>query len=233
MDQEGTAGRATPKGWRRLLLRTPLLVYRLHLGGLLGRRFPLLTHTGRRSGLRRQTDLQQFLRAAAFAARKHRHQRRKDAEASPYINHALEVASILAGEGGVTDPLTLVAAVLHDTLEDTETTPEELAAAFDPAIRDLVQELTDDKRLPKAERKARQAAVAPQLSGRAKLIRIADKIANVRDVTHHPPAHWDLGRRRDYLAWSEAVLAGCRGLSPALEACFEETVREGRRILGA
>ncbi len=178
------------------------------------------------------TDLQQFLRAAAFAARKHQHQRRKDAEASPYINHSLEVAAILAGEGGITDALTLVGAVLHDTLEGTETTPEELAATFGPAIRDLVQELTDDKRLPKAERKTRQAATATHLSDRAKLIRIADKIANVRDVTHHPPAHWDLKRRRDYLGWTETVLAGCRGLSRALEACYEETLREGRTILG-
>jgi guanosine-3',5'-bis(diphosphate) 3'-pyrophosphohydrolase len=178
------------------------------------------------------TDLQLLLRAAAFAARKHQHQRRKDAEASPYINHALEVAAILAVEGAVTDPLTLTAAVLHDTLEDTETNPEELAAAFGPAMRDLVQELTDDKRLPKAERKARQAASATHLSDRAKLIRIADKIANVRDVTHHPPAHWDLGRRRDYLDWTEGVLSGCRGLSPALEACYGEALREGRRILG-
>jgi hypothetical protein len=107
------------------------------------------------------TDLQDFLRAAAFAARKHRLQKRKDAEASPYINHPLEVAAILAGEGGVTDPVTLVAAVLHDTLEDTETTPEDLATAFSPTVRDLVQELTDDKRLPKPERKARQVAGAP------------------------------------------------------------------------
>jgi guanosine-3',5'-bis(diphosphate) 3'-pyrophosphohydrolase len=178
------------------------------------------------------TDLQDFLRAAAFAARKHQHQRRKDVEASPYINHPLEVAAILGEEGGVTDPLTLTAAVLHDTLEDTETTPEELAAAFGPTIRDLVLELTDDKRLPRAERRARQAATATRLSGRAKLIRIADKIANVRDVTHHPPARWDLQRRREYLDWAEAVLAGCRGLSRPLEACYEEALREGRRLLG-
>jgi (p)ppGpp synthase/HD superfamily hydrolase len=177
------------------------------------------------------TDLQDFLRAAMFAARKHRMQRRKDAEASPYINHPLEVAAILAGEGGVTDVLTLVAAVLHDTLEDTETTPEELAATFGPAIRDVVQEVTDDKRLPKAERKTRQAAGAAQLTDRAKLIRIADKIANVRDVTHHPPAHWDLRRRLDYLLWTEAVVAGCRGVNPALEALYDRVLRDGSAVL--
>jgi guanosine-3',5'-bis(diphosphate) 3'-pyrophosphohydrolase len=177
------------------------------------------------------TDLQQFLRATAFAARKHQHQRRKDAEALPYINHPLEVAAILAEVGGVRDPLTLMAAVLHDTLEDTETTLEELAAAFGPEVRDLVQEVTDDKRLPKAERKTRQARTGSHLSDRAKLIRIADKIANVHDVAHHPPVHWDLKRRQTYLVWTGEVVAGCRGVNPRLEAAYDEALREGRSIL--
>ena len=177
------------------------------------------------------TDLQDFLRAAAFAAGKHRLQKRTDADASPYINHPIEVAAILANDGEVTDPVTLVAAVLHDTLEDTKTTPEELATTFSPTIRDLVQELTDDKRLPKPERKARQVAGAPRLSARAKLIRIADKMANVRDVTHHPPAHWDLARRQGYLDWAEQVVAGCRGVNPRLEAACDHVLREGRAML--
>jgi guanosine-3',5'-bis(diphosphate) 3'-pyrophosphohydrolase len=177
------------------------------------------------------SELPEFLRAAAFAARKHRLQRRKDAEASPYINHPIEVAALLAEEGGVTDATTLTAAVLHDTLEDTETTPAELAREFGPAIRDLVLEVTDDKRLPKAERKSLQASGASRLSARAKLIRIADKLANVRDIIHHPPAHWELERRRAYLEWTEAVVAGCRGISPSLEACYDRALREGREIL--
>jgi len=150
------------------------------------------------------TDLQDFLRAASFAARKHRLQKRKDVEASPYINHPIEVAAILANDGDVTDPVTLVAAVLHDTLEDTKTTPEELANAFSPTIWDLVQELTDDKRLPKPERKARQVAGAPHLSARAQLIRIADKMATsgtsptIRQPTGTLPAgrHTSTGRNR-------------------------------------
>jgi guanosine-3',5'-bis(diphosphate) 3'-pyrophosphohydrolase len=178
------------------------------------------------------TELQAFLHAAAFAARKHRQQRRKDAEASPFINHPIEVALLLAREGGVTDPATLTAAVLHDTLEDTETTPAELAREFGPVVRDLVLEVTDDQRLPKAERKALQAAGAPRLSEKAKRIRIADKIANVRDVTHHPPAHWDLARRRAYLDWTETVVAGCRGSSTPLEALYDQILQEGRAALG-
>jgi guanosine-3',5'-bis(diphosphate) 3'-pyrophosphohydrolase len=179
------------------------------------------------------TDLQEFLCAAAFAARKHRLQKRKDADASPYINHPIEVAAILASDGGVTDVMTLAAAVLHDTLEDTETTPAELAREFGPAIRDLVQEMTDDRRLPKAIRKAVQVAGAPHLSARAKLIRIADKIANVRDVTHHPPAHWDIARRREYLDWTAQVIAGCRGASAALETLYDRVLQEAWVALGA
>jgi len=179
------------------------------------------------------TALQDFLRAAAFAARKHRLQKRKDVEASPYINHSIEVAAILANDGDVTDPVTLVAAVLHDTLEDTKTTREELATAFAPAIRDLVKELTDDKGFLKPERKARQVSGAPHLSARAKLIRIADKIANVRDVTHHPPAHWDIPRRLAYLDWTTQVVAGCRGTNPRLEAVYDTVLHEGRASLGS
>lgn len=102
------------------------------------------------------------------------------------------------------------------------------AAAFGPAVRAIIEEVTDDKQLVKAERKARQAAGAPRLSDRAKAIRIADKIANVRDVTHHPPAHWDLARRRAYLEWTAAVVVGCRGVNPALEACYDQALAEGR-----
>ena len=179
------------------------------------------------------TDLQQLLRAVAFAAQKHRDQRRKDAEASPYINHPVDVAALLAEMGGVADTVTLMAAVLHDTLEDTETTPEELATTFGAAIRDLVLEVTDDKRLPRAERKALQAAGASRLSDRAKLIRLADKIANVRDVIHHPPAHWDRARRCAYLDWTETVVAGCRGVDAVIEARYDRVLQEGRVALGA
>jgi guanosine-3',5'-bis(diphosphate) 3'-pyrophosphohydrolase len=132
----------------------------------------------------------------------------------------------------VTDGLTLAAAVLHDTLEDTETTPAELAREFGPAIRGLVEEVTDDRRLPKTDRKAAQAAGAPHLSARAKLIRIADKIANVRDVTHHPPAHWDIVRRREYLDWTAQVIAGCRGASAVLETLYDRVLQEGRAAFG-
>jgi (p)ppGpp synthase/HD superfamily hydrolase len=173
-----------------------------------------------------------LLKALVFSAAQHRDQRRKDREASPYINHPIEVASVLANVGGVSEITTLVAAILHDTIEDTQTMPEEIEGRFGPEIRLLVEEVSDDKRLLKAERKRLQIEHAPSLSRRAKLIKLADKICNVRDVTHRPPAHWPLERRREYLDWTERVVAGCRGASPRLEQEYDRVLREGRALLG-
>ncbi|MGH8546883.1 MAG: HD domain-containing protein [Gammaproteobacteria bacterium] len=172
-----------------------------------------------------------ILRAIDFAARKHRDQRRKDEEASPYINHPISVSLLLAEIGEITDPEVLSAAILHDTLEDTDTTPEELEAAFGMRIRKLVEEVTDDKRLPKAERKQRQIDHACQLSPDAVLIKLGDKISNVLDVTHSPPTDWDLQRRREYLDWAEAVVNNCSAVNSDLLIYFAQALEEGRRRL--
>jgi guanosine-3',5'-bis(diphosphate) 3'-pyrophosphohydrolase len=174
-----------------------------------------------------------LLHTLHFAADKHRDHRRKGEEASPYINHLIEVAELLAQDGGVTDLITLQAALLHDTLEDTQTTSEELEIHFGREVRCIVEEVTDDKRLPKAERKQRQILHAARLSPRAKLVKLADKISNVRGIIHIPPANWPLTRKQEYLAWAEQVIAGCRGSNPGLEKIFDDLVREGRRVLGS
>ena len=173
-----------------------------------------------------------LLGALHFAADRHRDQRRKGAEASPYINHPIEVAEILARVGGVRDLVTLQAAILHDTLEDTETTPEELAAAFGVEVLRVVEEVTDDKKLPKAERKRLQVEHSPHLSDRAKLVKLADKIANVRSVALAPPPDWTWERRSGYLDWTEQVVAGCRGCNEALERYYDQVLGEGRSHLG-
>ena len=174
-----------------------------------------------------------LLRALHFAADKHRDQRRKGEEASPYVNHLIEVAELLAREGRVTDLISLQAAILHDTLEDTQTTVEELEVMFGFEVRHLVEEMTDDKRLPKAERKRLQIEHAPELSARAKVIKLADKISNILGIIQTPPAGWSLERRREYLDWSDQVVAGCRGHNAALENLYAKTVVEGRRVLDA
>lgn len=168
-----------------------------------------------------QSDLALVIAAAAFAAERHRHQRRKDAEASPYINHPLTLAAILVGEGQVEDAEVIAAALLHDTVEDTETSLEELEARFGPRVAGIVAEVTDDKALPKAERKALQVSRAAHKSSGAKLVKLADKIANLRDLATSPPHDWPEQRRRDYVLWSAEVVHGLRGSNAALEAAFD------------
>lgn len=173
-----------------------------------------------------------LLKAVKFAAEKHRDQRRKGVESSPYINHPIQVAELITRVGDVDDLAVLVAAILHDTVEDTETTFEEIETAFGLEIRDMVAEVTDDKSLPKAERKKRQVEHTTRMSDRAKLIKIADKICNVRDVAHSPPEEWDMQRRIDYLKWAGQVVDGCRGTNQHLERYFDETLARGNEALG-
>ncbi len=168
------------------------------------------------------------LRAAAFAAHKHRDQRRKDAAASPYINHPITVARILVEEGGVSDPIVLAAALLHDTIEDTDTTFEELCSEFDDAVASIVLEVTDDKTLPKQRRKDLQVEHAPHLSREAKLVKLADKIANLRDLVHAPP-DWPAQRKREYFDWAATVVAGLRGVNYGLEAAADAILIERDR----
>jgi guanosine-3',5'-bis(diphosphate) 3'-pyrophosphohydrolase len=168
-----------------------------------------------------EQELALLFRALAFAAHKHRDQRRKDAEASPYINHPIALAEALAGEGGVSDVEVLAAALLHDTIEDTDTSLEELKREFGGRIAGIVMEVTDDQALPKAERKRLQIERAAGLSTGAKLVKLADKICNLRDVADRPPAKWDLQRRQEYFEWAKRVIDGVRGANPALEAAFD------------
>lgn len=167
------------------------------------------------------TQTRKVFQALAFAAHKHRDQRRKDAGASPYINHPIALADILVNEGGVTDHIVLCAAILHDTIEDTETTYEELVGAFGREIADVVAEVTDDKSLDKAERKLLQIEHAAHASPRAKLVKLSDKTCNLRDIVTTPPADWSDERRREYFDWAKNVVAGVRGTNAALEAAFD------------
>lgn len=147
-----------------------------------------------------------ILKATEFAARKHRDQRRKDDSASPYINHPIALASILSIEGGVTDEVVLAAALLHDTIEDTDTAESELVENFGEEVAQVVVQVTDDKTLPKAERKRLQIEHAAKISYRARLVKLADKIANIRDVAHSPPKDWPLERRQEYFDWAKKVV---------------------------
>lgn len=163
----------------------------------------------------------------AFAADKHRNQRRKDADASPYINHPIALADVLANEGDIEDENVLVADVLHDTIEDTETTTNELIRWFGKDVAAIVSEVTDDKSLPKAQRKRLQVEHASHASSEAKLVKLADKICNLRDIAANPPEDWTAERKRDYFDWAKSVVDGLRGIHPVLENVFDEAYKAG------
>ena len=163
-----------------------------------------------------------ILRAAKFAADAHRDQRRKDRNASPYINHPLALADILANEGGITDPDVIVAALLHDVVEDTDTHITDVHAKFGMAVASIVAEVTDDTSLDSAERKRLQVVKAASKSDQAKLVKLADKTCNLRDIVSAPPVDWAVERRIAYFDWAKDVVEGLRGVNPALERAFDD-----------
>ncbi|XP_052664586.1 guanosine-3',5'-bis(diphosphate) 3'-pyrophosphohydrolase MESH1 [Harpia harpyja] len=172
------------------------------------------------------SDAARLLEAADFAAGKHKEQRRKDPEGTPFINHPIAVARILASEAGVTDIVVLQAALLHDTVEDTDTAFSEIEERFGEEVRRVVEEVTDDKALPKAERKRLQIERAPASSPRAKLVKLADKLHNLRDLNRCTPQGWSPQRVQEYFQWAARVVAGLRGTSPPLEAGLQRLFEE-------
>ena len=169
-----------------------------------------------------QSETQFILKALSFAANKHRHQVRKGSEPIPYINHPIALADLLVRTANISDPVTIAAALLHDTVEDTNTSFQELEAEFGPEISQLVAELTDDKNLLKEERKRLQVEHAPSLSPRARDVKLADKICNLRDIVKDPPAKWSLERKQQYFAWAKEVVDKIRDKNAKLEKAFDE-----------
>ncbi len=172
-----------------------------------------------------------LLEALQFATVKHRHQRRKNSEAVPYINHPIEVATTLWKVGGIREITTLMAALLHDTLEDTDATEQEILEQFGKEVLSLVEEVTDDKNLSKQQRKLKQIETAPNKSIAAKQIKLADKICNIYDIAHSPPCDWSLERRQEYLDWTMKVIAGLRGTNSALETHYDTILSQARATI--
>jgi (p)ppGpp synthase/HD superfamily hydrolase len=170
--------------------------------------------------------IQQVLDAASFAAEKHARQRRKGTAAEPYLNHLIEAAQLVSGALTEPDINLVIAALLHDTVEDTGTTRAELVERFGTDVADLVAELTDDKSLDKLERKRVQVERAPNLSVRSQTIKLADKISNLRSILVSPPVDWDFERQSEYFAWARRVVEGFREPNPALKAEFDRTLQQ-------
>jgi guanosine-3',5'-bis(diphosphate) 3'-pyrophosphohydrolase len=173
-------------------------------------------------------DLKRIFEALLFAAEKHKNQRRKDSESTPYINHPISVAYYLSKYCEVLDTEVLIAGILHDTLEDTETTPLEIEEKFGPGVLRLVQEVTDDKSLPKEVTRDLQVKTIRDRSPGAKLIRIADKISNITDILKAPPMSWDSKKKVDYLNWTERVVRKIKGINTCLERLYDERLKKAR-----
>lgn len=176
-----------------------------------------------------EAAMARLLRAATFAARVHATHRRKGSSAEPYVNHVLEVAQILAAHGAPEEAI--LAGLLHDTVEDSDKDPEpitheRLVLEFGALVAGVVAEATDDKSLPKEVRKALQVRQAAKKTDAAKMLKLADKISNLRAIAASPPAGWDHARRLEYVGWAGRVAAGLRGVNPALDALFDATYRD-------
>ena len=178
------------------------------------------------------TDLVLLARAADYAARQHIMQRRKGERAEPYVNHLIEVAALLAEATDGDDVVLLMGGLLHDTLEDTDATYEDIEQRFGAEVAALVAEVTDDKSLSREERKHRQVETTAGKSRRAKLLKIADKTSNLRGLMTNRPVGWTEARLRDYVVWAEQVVRSCRGLNARLEAAFDAAHAEASRHYG-
>jgi guanosine-3',5'-bis(diphosphate) 3'-pyrophosphohydrolase len=170
-----------------------------------------------------------LFKALSFSAEKHTKQRRKDIDKTPYINHPISLANILA-QRWVIDENVLCAAILHDTIEDTETTVDELQEHFGEKITSIVLEVTDDKSLEKSVRKQKQVEHAASISHEAKLVKLADKIANITDIINTPPADWSTDRKKEYFDWAKAVVDNLRGAHQGLEKDFDDLIHKAKIV---
>jgi len=179
------------------------------------------------TGHNMNNDVIRISRALDFAARKHVSQRRKGLAQEPYINHLAEVALLLAEATEGKDADLVIAGLLHDCIEDQGVRAADLVALFGEDVAALVQAVTDDKSLPKTERKQLQIDHTPHKPDRAKMLKIADKTANLRALAVSPPGDWEPERKRQYFEWAKNVVAGCRGVNGFLEEKFDEAYRKG------
>lgn len=180
-----------------------------------------------------EKDLARYKEALAYATAQHEGQTRKGEGETPYITHPKHVTEILYEVGGIRDVEILMAATLHDTIEDTTSEREDIVRLFGERVAGLVCEMTDNKKDCKEKRKLDQILHTPRKSPEAKCIKLADKIANLTDLTNSPPKDWSLERKQDYCTWAHRVVVGARGVNAALEAKFDEVFAEAARVLGA
>ena len=170
-------------------------------------------------------------RALHFAAERHSNHRRKGQAQEPYVNHLAEVSELVADATEGKDVNLIAAALLHDTIEDTETSSDELVATFNNDIAQLLADVTDDKSLPKQDRKYLQVVNSRAQNMRVKLLKLADKTSNLRSLANSPPENWNTEQKQAYIDWAIKVAAGLKGVNPWLEGRFDEALRRAQQTL--
>jgi (p)ppGpp synthase/HD superfamily hydrolase len=175
------------------------------------------------------SEIQAILSAARYAAEKHAGQKRKGAAGEPYVNHVIEVAHLVSTVASG-DVNVVIAGLLHDVIEDTDVTAADMSKRFGQDVTTLVMEMTDDKSLPKEERKRLQIEHAPKMSARAQIIKLADKISNLQSILSSPPANWDYERKKKYFEWGKQVVDALSSPNPSLKAEFEKTYQRFKEI---
>lgn len=174
-------------------------------------------------------DIYRIMDAVAFAAEKHRFQTRKDPDETPYIIHPIGVAYNLMIIGNVRDPDIIIGALLHDTVEDTDTTFEEIDKRFGARVAGFVKEVTDDKSLPKQARKQLQIEHAPEKSAGAAQIKLGDKLYNLTDLSNAPPLDWEKERIDTYFNWAKSVVDALPWVNAPLKQAVDNVIQNYRQ----
>ncbi|EFO18322.1 hypothetical protein LOAG_10172 [Loa loa] len=167
-----------------------------------------------------------IIEAVDLAARRHRQQRRKDAAQTPYVNHPIGVAYILTSEGQITDTTTIIAAILHDIVEHTKTTDEEIRKMFGDEIADIVKECTMVRSMKREARMKSELEKASKLSHKAKLVQLADKLNNIRDIERGTPLGWTKQHVTEYIIFAKDLLSKIRGIHGPLESALDDIINK-------
>ncbi|KAM3718084.1 Guanosine-3',5'-bis(diphosphate) 3'-pyrophosphohydrolase MESH1 [Dirofilaria immitis] len=186
-----------------------------------------IKHNGlnsKKNGITYDTSL--IIKAVDLAARRHRQQRRKDAIQTPYVNHPIGVAYILTNEGQITDTATIIAAILHDIVEDTKTTDKEIRETFGDEVADIVKECTVVKSVKREIRMKSQLQKASELSHKAKLVQLADKLYNIRDIERCIPFGWTKQNVTEYVLFAKNLLSSIRGIHGPLENALDDAINK-------
>jgi (p)ppGpp synthase/HD superfamily hydrolase len=163
-------------------------------------------------------QIEKLFEALEYASKLHKDQRRKGNGGSPYVNHLIEVASLLSRVAEVTDHEVIIAAILHDVLEDTEAREGDIFDRFGGTVLAYVKHVTDDKLLSLEKRRIAQLKSIENSSSQIQLIKLADHCSNIASL----PPSWDRARLESYISWSHSIAVHCYSASEELAKVYKK-----------